>query len=248
MTVTALAQEKPKNDAPKSEAKPAATAAAPTIAVDDILNKFVQGVGGKEAVEKLKSRTTKGTFEIEAMSIVGPFENYEKAPNKNAIIISIPNMGTFNTVFDGAKGWDSNPMTGLRELSGAELAALKRDADFYSMLNFKQNYAKLEAKGKDKVGASEVYVVEATPAEGGPEKFYFDTNTGLLLRQDSERETPQGKLAVEQYFEDYKVVDGIKIAHTLKQVTPMYSLTIKLSEIKHNAEIDDAKFNKPSGD
>jgi hypothetical protein len=247
MTVAVMAQDKPKTDAPGSNAKPAASSAA-LPAADEILDKFVTASGGKEAMEKLKSRTVKGTFEIEAMNINGPFESFSKAPNKNAVITSVPNMGNFINIFDGTKGWDSNPMTGLRELSGAELAASKRDADFYLPINFRKNYPKMEVKGKEKVSQSEAYVVEATPAEGGPEKFYFDVASGLLVRQDAERESPQGKIAVEIYYEDYKAVDGVKIAHLMKQVTPMYALTIKFAEVKHNIEIDDAKFNKPSSD
>ncbi len=245
-TVFVVAQDKPKADAPKADAKPAAAATA-TPPVDEIIDKYVTASGGKEAIEKIKSRAVKGSFDIEAMGITGPFETYAKAPNKNAVITQVPNMGNFVNVFDGTKGWDSNPMSGLRELSGAELAATKRGADFYSSINFKKNYPKLEVKGKDKVGTSDVYVVVGTPTEGDPEKFYFDANTGLLLRQDSERETPQGKMAFETYFEDYKVVDGVKVAHVIKQVNPMYSLVIKLVEIKHNTDIDDAKFAKPSG-
>ena len=200
----------------------------------------------KEAIQKQTTRTVKATFEIEAMGLTGPVQMYSKAPNKSAMVIEIPNVGTFNEVFDGAKAWSANPMSGLREKSGAELAAQKRDSDFYQSLNLKSQYSKMTVKGKEKVGAGEAYVIKATPAEGGPEKLYFDVTSGLLVRQDAERESEQGKIAVEIYFEDYKEVDGVKIAHTLKQVTPMFSMTIKTTEVKHNAPIDDAKFNKPS--
>ena len=104
ITVSIKAQDKPKADAPKDGEKPAAGAAAAMPTLDDILDKFVKAVGGREAIEKLKSRTVKGTFEIEAMSISGPFESWEKAPNKNSTLTSVPNMGSFITVYDGTKG------------------------------------------------------------------------------------------------------------------------------------------------
>jgi outer membrane lipoprotein-sorting protein len=247
-TIAGAAQDKPKPEAPKpdaakAEAKPAA--ALPTI--DEILDKFVKAIGGKEVIEKQNSRAAKGSWEIEAMSMTGPFEAYAKAPNKVATHFTIPGVGAGAQVFDGQKGWDSSPMTGLRELGGVELATMKREADFYQPLNFKKQFTKLEVKGKEMVGKSEAYVVVATPAEGEPEKHYFDVNTGLLVRQDAERETGQGKMAFEIYLDDYRAVDGLKIAHTVRQVSPMFSMTIKFSEVKHNVEIDDAKFNKPSG-
>jgi outer membrane lipoprotein-sorting protein len=249
-TLVARAQDKPKTDMPKpaptkADAKPAA--GMPTV--DEILDKHVKALGGKEAIEKQTARAIKGTFDIEAMNLSGKFETYAKAPNKSAAVIEVPGIGTFNEVTDGAKSWSANPMTGLQEKSGAGLAAAKREADLYAALNYKKHFPKMELKGKEKVGSSEAYVIEATPAsgEGGPEKLYFDVTTGLLLRHDAERETEQGKIAAETYFEDYKEVDGVKIAHTLKQVSPMYSMTMKLTEVKHNATIDEAKFNKPSG-
>jgi outer membrane lipoprotein-sorting protein len=235
--------EAPKPDAPKADAKPAV--ALPSV--DEILDKHVKAIGGKAALEKLNSRAAKGTFEIEAMSIAGPFENYAKAPNKVAVTFSIPGVGNGAQVFDGQKAWDSNPMTGLRELGGEEFAVLKRESDFYRDLNLKKHYQKMEVKGKEKVGQSEAYLVEATPTEGGPEKLYFDANTGLLIRQDAERETAQGKVAMEVYMEDYKLVDGVNIPHKVRQITPMFSMTIKFAEVKHNVEIDDAKFAKPAG-
>jgi len=251
MSVFIVAQEKPKNDAPrdlegKKEASSPSGPAAASPSVDEVLEKYVKALGGKEAIEKLRSRLLKGSFDIEAANLSGSFESLAKAPNKSATHISIQGFGDITSVYDGAKGWSNDPFTGLRELSGLELATTKREADFHSALNFKKNFTKLEVKGREKVTSFEAYVVEATPVEGAPEKFYFDTNTGLVIRHDSERESPQGKLPAEMYFEDYKEVDGVKIPHLTKFVTPAFSFSVKLTEVKHNLEIDEAKFNKPS--
>ncbi|MBL8192002.1 MAG: hypothetical protein JNK38_28585 [Acidobacteria bacterium] len=240
-TLSVAAQDK-KAEGPKPDAKPAA--ALPTV--DEILDKYVKACGGKEAIQKLTSRTAKGTFEIESMGISGGFQSFAKAPNKTATVIEIPGFGTVQQIFDGTKAWDSNPQTGLRELAGEELAAQKRDADFYQTINMKSHYSKMTVKSKEKVGTAEAYLVEAVPNEGSAEKLYFDTTTGLLIRTDSERDSPQGKMAIEAYMSDYKMVDGVNIPHTLKQVTPMFSMTIKMEEIKHNATVEDAKFNKPA--
>lgn len=255
-TLVVAAQDKPKTDpqkpaAPTTEmqkpAPPKTDAKLPTV--DEILDKYVKAIGGKEAIEKQTARTVKGTFDIEAMNMSGKFESFAKAPNKSAAIIEVPGIGTFNEVTDGTKSWSANPMTGLTEKTGAGLAAAKREADLHAALNYKKHFPKMEVKGKEKVGSSDAYVIEATPAsgEGSPEKLYFDVTTGLLVRHDAERETEQGKIAGETYFEDYKEVDGIKMPHTMKQVTPMFSMTMKFTEIKHNTAIDETKFNKPSG-
>jgi hypothetical protein len=247
MSVLVIAQEKSKSDAPKaaeggSPASPAA--ASPTI--DEILDKYVKALGGKDAIEKLNTRIVKGSFDIEAANMTGSFENFQKSPNKSATHISIQGFGDINSVYDGTKGWSNDPFSGFRELSGTELASTKREADIHAALNFKKNYPKLVVKGKEKVETSEAYVVEATPEEGSTEKFYFDINSGLVVRHDSERESPQGKLAAEIYLTDYKVVDGVKIPFLTKFNTPAFAFTIKITEVTHNTQIDETKFNKPS--
>ena len=228
------------------ESAPAAKPAAlPTI--DEILDKQVKAIGGKEALEKLSSRLAKGTMELEGMGLSGPIELYTKAPNKSAMFIELQGVGKIIEVFDGEKSYALDPMGGLREKSGAELAAAKRNADFYEVLNLKKHFTKLEVKGKEKVGTSDAYLVVATPAAGDPEKLYFAADTGLLVRVDTDAETPQGKLSFETYLSDYKEVDGVRIAHSLRQVSSAFTAVIKLSEVKHNVPVDDAKFAKPSG-
>jgi zinc protease len=251
--LTTAAQEKPKADAPgktempKAEAPKADAKAASLPAVDDIINNYVKAVGGKESLEKITSRSMKGSFDLEAFGVAGaPVEIFAKAPNKYSMKIDISGFGVVNQVFDGATAWDSNPMTGLRELSGAELSQKKRESEFYSALNYKKHYARMEVKGKEKVGSYETYVIEAIPTEGNVEKLYFDANTGLLVRHDGETESPQGKFSMETYLEDYKVVDGVKIPHTVKRITPTMTMVTKFTEVKNNVEIDDAKFSKPS--
>lgn len=241
----AQAQTKIEGAKPEAKGDGKATAALPTV--DSILEKYVTALGGKAAIEKLNSRTAKGTFELPAMGASGTFEMSAKAPNKTAMKIEIPGFGEIHNRFDGVKAWSQDPMSGLRELSGVELAATKLDADFYKDIKMKELYKQLAVKGKEKVGSGEAYVVEATPAEGAPEKYYFDATTGLLVRHDTERDSPQGKMAVESTFEDYRVVDGVQVVHTIKQSTPAFAMVIKMSEVKHNVAVDDAKFAKPSG-
>lgn len=227
----------------KPEPKPAAAALPP---VDQITEKYVQAIGGKAALEKHNSRTSQGSFEIAAMGLKGKLTSYEKAPNKTLRVVEIEGFGSVEQGYDGKIGWARDPMQGLREQSGAELAMAKIEAEFYQPLKLKELYKKLEVKGKDKVGSAEVYVIEATPPEGSPMKMYFDATSGLLLRVDAETETPQGKMPTESYFEDYREVDGVKMPFVLKQSSPAINWVLKLEEVKHNVTIEDAKFAKPS--
>lgn len=226
---------------PAADSKPAALPSA-----DQILDKYVEAIGGKAAIEKQTSRVSKGTFEIAAFGASGTAEIYEKAPNKTASVINVSGFGVVQQGFDGKTGWAIDPQNGSRDKSGAELAAAKLDAEFLKPLKIKQLYPKIVVKGKDKVGDKEAYVVEATPAESSVETWYFDTQTGLMLRQDADREGPQGKQKIQVYLDDYRAVDGVKVPFKLRQVSEAFTIDIKIDEVKNNVPIDDAKFNKPA--
>ena len=69
-----------------------------------------------------------------------------------------------------------------------------------------------------------------------------------LPRDVSEAACPgSSAIAVQAYLEDYRVVDGVKIAHTMRQVTPMFTMVMRLTEVKHNVTLDDKMFKKPGG-
>jgi outer membrane lipoprotein-sorting protein len=219
-------------------------AAMPTA--EQIIDKYVQAIGGKAAIEKQTSRVSKGSFELPAFGASGTFEATEKAPNKGLTVINVEGFGVVQEGFDGKVAWGQDPQSGLREKSGPELAAAKLDAEFHKPIKVKQLYPKIVVKGKDKVADHEVYVVEATPVESAVETWYFDTQSGLMLRQDAVREGPQGRQEIQTYLDDYKEVDGVKLPFSIRQVTPAFTINITIKEVKHNVPVDDAKFAKPA--
>jgi hypothetical protein len=104
----------------------------------------------------------------------------------------------------------------------------------------------MTVRGREKVGDAEAWVVDAVPAEGSPLAFFFDAASGLPLRIDSSRDVGTGSpVTVQAFFEDYRAVDGIKVPFVLRQVTPMFSMTIRMTEVKHNVTLDEKMFKKP---
>jgi len=102
-------------------------------------------------------------------------------------------------------------------------------------------------KGKEKIGDREAWIILATLAGGTPLKMYYDTQTGLHVRTDAEVDNPGGKVSIQTMLEDYRDVDGVKLPFTTNQETPMSKAIIKVTEVKSNVTIDDARFKKPSG-
>src|SRR5262245_21317324 len=101
-TGAAFAQEKPQ-PAKAAEAGAKTTTVEPTV--DQILDKYMQASGGRQAVEKITSRMTKGTVEFSTMGLKGEMENYAKAPNKTLTIINLSGVGEFREGDDGKIAW-----------------------------------------------------------------------------------------------------------------------------------------------
>jgi zinc protease len=225
-------------------AQTAPQAALPSV--DQILEKYVKASGGKAAFEKLTSEVAKGTFEMDQLPGPAAEEIDAKAPNKQYMVTDSPNFGQFRRGFNGAVGWEDNPQTGMQDITGPELAAVKRDADFYWAIKLKELFPKMTVKGKESVNGHDAYVVEATAPEGAAETMSFDADSGLLVRTQREGEGPNGKVTIDTTFSDYREVDGVKLPFVMRVTLGDFAFVIKLSEVKHNVPIDDAKFDKPA--
>jgi zinc protease len=74
----------------------------------------------------------------------------------------------------------------------------------------------------------------------------FDAASGLLVRAQTVAEGPMGKANIETTLGDYRDVDGVKLPFLIHTDMGGFAFTIKLTEVKHNVPIDDAKFDKPA--
>ena len=234
--------------APPAPQKPAAKAATPaTPSADQILNRYVEAIGGRAAWKKLTSRVSTGTIEVPDMQISGTVEFHEKAPNRLLRLI-ILNGASFRQGFDGTTAWTDDPQDGLRMQTGAELEDTRLDADFYHPLDLRQLYSKFTLLGTEKIGEHDAYVVEAAHSGGDPDKMFFDVKTGLALRIISKRHTADGVLTYQEDLEDYRQVDGIKLPFVVRQSIAQPSFTITFAEVRHNLELDESEFSKPAAE
>src|SRR4030095_13852997 len=122
-------------------------------------------------------------------------------------------------------------------------AKTKRDAEFHRILMLKKLYPDLAYKGTEKVDGEEVHVLESKPSASTMERFSFRTKSNLLIRQESEFEGPPGKISVTARLSDFRPVDGIKYAHSMKfklrAGEQELEFAIKVKEVKHDGPVED---------
>jgi len=205
-----------------------------------ILERYITAIGGRPAVERLTTRIARGRLITQAGE--APLEIRQKAPGKIFRQIDSPAGGTSRNGFDGQTAWSAN-RSGVREMTGPEVESIKREYSLHREIRLAEFYPKLAVEGKQSVNGADAYVVAGAAAEGFPEKFYFDVQTGLLLRWD----VALRGTTIESNYEDYRTVDGVKLAFRIRHVrSDGFSWTDQWEEVRHNVAIEDSAFAMPA--
>ena len=196
---------------------------------------------------KMTSLVNTGTVDIVAMGGKATTTMYTKAPDKSLTVTVVEGYGEIKEGYDGKIGWRQEPQRGLVDLSGDELAAARRDAQFNGDLKWKELYPKAEVTGKEQVAGRDCWVLKLTPTEGKPVVRYYDAETFLVAKVVMTVDTPQGPADVPVELSDWRDIgNGVKGPYTVKVTVPgIGELITKYTETKYNVQIDDAKFAKP---
>jgi photosynthetic reaction center cytochrome c subunit len=215
-------------------------AAGPTA--EQLIDKYLQAVGGAAVIDKLTSRVMKGTITFGDRNI--PIDIYAKDPDKRISFTHTPD-GDSVTAFDGREGWLGNPGRPAREMHGSELDAAAMDADLHFATHLKGMFRTTEVRGTEKVNDHDAYLVVGEREGKTPLRLYFDEKSGLLVRLVRYGDTPLGLMPTQIDYADYKEAGGVKVPYRWTLARPSGRFTIQVSELKQNAAVDDAKFAKP---
>jgi hypothetical protein len=217
-----------------------------TELVDQILSRYEEALGGREAIARVTSYAAEGTFETSVSRVRGTFAVWGKDPNKTLSVIEFPANGELKKGFDGENRWVQTPVGTFSDDSPKEMAELERDAEVYRAGKIKSLYESMRVERKARLNGRDVYIVEGTPVKGPAEKLFFDTENGLLMRWDMARRVPKrGNVFVKVHLGDYREIDGVKEPFSVRFAFESFDFTIKLNDLKHNVPIDDAVFKKP---
>jgi len=214
---------------------------------DQILDKYVQALGGAQKVAAITSFVAKGTYQGFAELDKSPIEIAAKAPGQRVTIIHTSN-GDWTTTYDGRTGWVAEPgrPVPLLELTGQFLEAVKVDADLSFPARIKQSFTQWRVGYPTMVNDREVEVLQGSSGGNFPVKLYFDKESGLLLRQMRYTNSPVGLNPTQIDYTDYRDVSGVKMPFRWLTTWTDGKASTELSEIKVNTPVADARFAKPA--
>jgi hypothetical protein len=209
---------------------------------DQLLDKYVQAVGGSAAIDKVTTRIMKGTIQFGGKSL--PIDIYSKNPDKRISFTHMPE-GENVTAFNGHEGWLAMPGGHVRDMHGSDLDGASIDADMHLATHLKAMFSDMQTRGTEKVGDRDAYVVVGHRQGQPPIELYFDEQTGLLLRLLRFGETALGRMPTQIDYADYRETNGVKIPYRWTLARPSGRFTIELTDVKQNVPVDDAKFVHP---
>jgi predicted O-methyltransferase YrrM len=202
-----------------------------------ILERYIQAVGGREAVERLTTRSCKGRYlhdlwYVDPPKVSYPLEAYAKTPDKWTLALQKPDY-IEKDGFDGNVGWRQN----ADRIEHANYNAwsiigwwLNPDGP----IQIQEYFPDLILKKKTVRNEQAFYVVESTPGYGTKRTLEFNGDSGLLTYVD-----------YNWMLKDYRPVDGIRFPFSMVLSRKGGSSTFVLDEVMHNVEIDEHLFAMP---
>ena len=190
---------------------------APLLAANDqlpspeeIVARYIEALGGEEAIRAHTSRTVKGSVEIPAMGMTGQTTAYFIAPDKMIVKSETPGMGESVQAYNGEIGWIEDPMQGAQILEGEMLAQMKRQARFYADLERADLFPQQTTAGETEWNGQAVYQLDVVDLDGNETSQYFAKETGLLIGAEGTQTNAMGPMAIT--IGDYQEFGGVLIA------------------------------------
>ena len=217
--------------------------ATPTQSVEQIFSKYFTAVGGDAAATN-KTLILKGKREA-SQGRNWPNEITIASPNKFLMVTTTP-QSTSRQIINGEKGWIVSGAN-VRNLSATEAADASRGVgELFSLIKVKPAQS-MRVGGIEKVGERDAYMVE-NATDTKTERYYFDTQTGLLIRKVTLRKTLLMPFPEQVDFEDYRDVAGVKLPFVIRYsaIDTFDSWTRTFTEIKRDVTVSESLFAGPA--
>jgi outer membrane lipoprotein-sorting protein len=217
---------------------------------DQVLDKYVQALGGAQRLAGLTSLVAKGTYLAYGEAEARPLEIYAKAPRQRTMIVHTFS-GDSTTTYDGRVAWSSVPEAftpvPLSALTSAELEGVKLDAELMFPGGVKLTLNNWRGAIPTAIGDRDVQVIQGAMTDSRfPVKLYFDDESGLLVRQVRYTETPIGRNSWQIDYDNYRDVGGVKVPLRWTILWQSGQATVELTDVQPNVPVDASRFAKPS--
>ena len=185
-------------------AQPAA-ATRPLREAKAVLADYAKAIGDERLWAKHKSVRVKREVTVKAMQFVGNEDTWIAKGGKIYGESKMPGMGTFRRGSDGRVAWASDPIGGLRKLTGGEAEEVRIGASWNSEWHLADVYSKvLSVPAPAAMPAGQSWeCVELHKKQGAPTETCFDSTTHLKVWERGVQASQGGEVPYVTTFSDW---------------------------------------------
>ncbi|HVU55343.1 MAG TPA: M1 family aminopeptidase [Puia sp.] len=210
----------------------------PGTTAKDVVDKYLQAVGGLDKIEKLSDVVITSSGEVQGQKIVRTQKI--KGPDKNYMEITLPdqNITAVKIVVNGdsVKLSQMGQSPALDEDSRKEI---KESSIQFPEAYFDKNGWKTELTSIRNIDGKDAYEVKVTMPSGNVSTHYYDVNTGYKIKMTMTN--PRGGNSSVEYG-DYRDVSGIKFPYHVIIDQGELVLDMTVTSVKINTGLTDADF------
>lgn len=219
-----------------AETKPVEAKALPAAA--SVIQKYVAAVGRE--VPPSTTRRFKGTHK----GSTGPAVQGTviTAGDKTLVDVQLPDGSRLTRVFDGKGGWIRDK-DGVRDLTSQQFDAVRQSSRPFEPFHTLSVGPDARVSDSETIGDRNAWVVTTAKA-----RYWFDAETGFLLRRVIYVDSPIGRIPEQTDFDDYRDVGGFKVPFFTRGmlVDPYLGGTRQAESIEVGVAIPPSDFEKPS--
>jgi len=211
------------------------------LTANDVIDIYLEAIGGKEKFSTIEDRTTTMRGEIMGQNLSIVIK--QKAPTKLYQVILIGEMKQ-TILYNGTKGV---MIIGeeITEFDNKKLENLKLETAMNFLLDPEAYGVSLELTGIETVDSSLCYKIVLITEKITNWVQFYSIDSGLKVKEVKEVETTQGSLQQETLYSDYKEVDGLKFPFSIKQSVGRQTIEMNVSSVKLNMGLEDSVFEIP---
>ncbi|QGW27792.1 hypothetical protein [Phnomibacter ginsenosidimutans] len=210
---------------------------------DEIIDKHIAAIGGKEKWLKVKSVQMEGTLNIQGRDIGVKLTGVHNIGSRQDI--SVAGM-TGYIISTPTAGWQYMPFQGQTKPEPLPADAVKAGLDDLdlqgNLIDYKAKGHTIEYLGTEDIEGTECHKLKVTRKNSGDQTVFIDAETFYVIRTSTKINMNGQEVESKVDMSDYRDVNGIKLAFSLTQSIG----TVVMTSVKVNESVDEKIFADPT--
>ncbi|MDQ4140529.1 MAG: insulinase family protein [Bacteroidota bacterium] len=204
---------------------------------DKVLDSYIQALGGRAILDKVKDLTVKSTITSTGANLT--YTQYFKGPDKMVQSIKVGDMEIQKTIINGNKGKVIS-QNGTKVMSPEEVQEQKIQYGLNSFLRYNALGVKKNLSTLERINGRRAYRLELLLPSGQQLLQYYDLETGLKIREIVVTATELGNATQVTEVTDYRDVNGLKFPYLtqLHAGNQLINTTVQSVEVNKNLKDD----------